>query len=231
MTSLPPSVTENSHIPNACDPAKPSSSDPSHSRPFASAARTAKSISSSQRGGVRRTSKHDRYSAADLDDDVALAKSRMRMPCDDNSQNTTRAAAAATTARTPSVHTESADNLADKAQIAALRKAGLLYEDTSPRDGRLTLDNISHDEPSYEIRYAKPRTRKHRGASSAAALNLSYLDLGEDESLIKYGMALSMSEADAADVSSTLTSPALRAVQETGDASLESWVVLDNTNA
>ncbi|KAK8146919.1 hypothetical protein G3M48_002418 [Beauveria asiatica] len=122
MTTLPPSVTENRHIPNACDSAKPSSSDPSHSRPFASAATTAKSISSSQRGGARRTSKHDRYSAADLDDDVALAKSRVRMPCDDNSQNTTRAAAAATTARTPNVHTESADNLADKAQIAALAR-------------------------------------------------------------------------------------------------------------
>ncbi|OAA49912.1 hypothetical protein BBO_01547 [Beauveria brongniartii RCEF 3172] len=228
MTTLPPSATENRHIPNARDSAKLSSSDSLQSHSVASAA---KSISSGQRGGVRRTSKRDRYSAADLDDDMALAKSRVRMPCDDNSQNTARAAAAATTARTPNVHIESADNLAEKAQIAALHKAGLLYEGASPRDRRLTLDSISHDEPSYVIRPAKPRTRKHGSAGSAAALNLSYLDLGEDESLIKYGMALSMSEADAADVSSTLTSPALRAIQEMGDASLESWVVLDNANA
>ncbi|KAM3499058.1 hypothetical protein MY10362_007657 [Beauveria mimosiformis] len=231
MTTLPPSVTENRHIPNARDSAKSSSIDPSHSRPVASAATTAKSISSSQRGCLRRTSKRDRYTAADLDDDMALAKSKVRMPCDDNSQNTTRAAAAATTARTPNVHTESADNLSEKEQISVLHKAGLLYEDASPHDRRLTLDNISHDEPSYVIRPAKPRARKHGSAGSAAALNLSYLDLGEDESLIKYGMALSMSEADAVDVSSTLTSPALRAIQEMGDAGSESWVVLDNTNA
>ncbi|KAM3467455.1 hypothetical protein MY5147_006570 [Beauveria neobassiana] len=229
MTTLPPSVTENRHIPNARDSAKLSSTDSLQSHPVASAA---KSIPSRQRGSVRRMSKRDRYTAADLDDDMALAKSTVRMPCDDNSQNTSRAAAAATTARTtPNVHTESADNIAEKAQIAALRKVGLLYDDASPRDRRFTLDNISHDEPSYVIRPAKPRARKHGSTGSAASPSLSYLNLGEDESLIKYGLALSMSEADAADASSTLTSPALRAIQEMGDATLESWVVLDNTDA
>ncbi|KAF1731460.1 hypothetical protein CRV24_007645 [Beauveria bassiana] len=229
MTTLPPSVTENRHIPNARDSPKLLSTDSLQSHPVASAA---KSTPSGKRGSVRRMSKRDRYTAADLDDDMALAKSKVRMPCDDNSQNTSRAAAAATTARTtPNVHTESADNIAEKAQIAALRKVGLLYDDASPRDRRLTLDNISHDEPSYVIRPAKPRARKHGGTGSAASPSLSYLDLGEDESLIKYGLALSMSEADAADASSTLTSPALRAIQEMGDATLESWVVLDNTDA
>jgi hypothetical protein len=231
MTTLQPSATESRHIPHARDSAKLSSSDSCQSRPVTSNAATAKSISSGQRGGVRRTFKRDRYTAADLDDDMALAKSRVRMPCDGNSQNTSRAAATAAPARTPNVHTESADSLAEKAQIAALHRAGLLYEDASPRDRRLTLDNISHDEPSYVIRPAKLRARKHGSTGSTATLNLSYLDLGEDESLMQYGMALSMSEADAADVSSTLTSPALRAIQEMGDVTIESWVVLDNTNA
>ncbi|KAM3514618.1 hypothetical protein MY11210_001724 [Beauveria gryllotalpidicola] len=228
MTTLPPSVTENRHIPHARDSAKLSSSNSSQSRPVASAA---KSISSGQRGGVRRTSKHDRYTPADLDDDMALAKSGVHMPCDDNSQNTSRAAATAASASILNVHTESADNLAEKAQIAALHEAGLLHEDASPRDCRLTLDNISHDEPSYVIRPAKPRARRHGSTGSAAALNLAYLDLGEDENLMKYGITLSTSKADTADVSSTLTSPALRAIQEMDDATSESWVVLDNTNA
>ncbi|TQV99376.1 hypothetical protein V2A60_004854 [Cordyceps javanica] len=208
------------------------------SRPVAAVAAAATSISSGQRGGARRTFKRDRYTPADLDDDLALAKSRVRMPCDDDSQNTAKPAAAAAVAaaapaRTSSVHTASADEVADRAQVAALYETGLLYRDAGPRDGRVTLDSIPHDEPAYVVRAAKPRSaRKHGGRGAALSsldrgLNLSFSDLGDEESVVQYLMALTASEADAADASSTLSSPTLRAIQEMDDASLETWVVLD----
>lgn len=209
------------------------------SRSVASAAAAATSISSGQRGGARRTFKRDRYTPADLDDDVTLAKSKVRMPCDDNSQNTTKAAASATPARASNVQTETRDSVADKEQVAGLYETGLLYKDANPRNRNLTLDSIAHEEPTYVIRSAKPRTRKHspRGGRTGAlsdldlGLNLSFSDLGDEESVVQYLMALTASEADAADASSTLSSPTLRAIQEMDDASSEAWVVLDNESA
>ncbi|OAA69582.1 hypothetical protein ISF_02852 [Cordyceps fumosorosea ARSEF 2679] len=176
--------------------------------------------------GARRTYKRDRYTPTDLDDDVALAKSAVRMPCDDNSHNTI--AAAATAAASPrSVQTESEDAVAERAQVAALYEAGLLYRDAGA-GRRLTLDSISHEEPTYAIRTAKPRRRMH---GRPGGLELSFSDMGDEESLVQYVMALTASEADAADASSTLSSPTLQAIQEMDDASLESWVVLDKDGA
>ncbi|KAJ6785990.1 hypothetical protein PWT90_08896 [Aphanocladium album] len=205
------------------------------SRSVASAAAAATSISSGQRGGARRMLKRDHYTPGDLDDDMTLAKSRVRMPCDDDRQNTATAIAAATPARTSNVQTESVDAVADKAQVAALYETGLLYKDGHPRDRNLTLDSITHDQPTYVIRSAKPRTRKH-GAHGALSdldlgLNLSFSDLGDEESVVQYLMALTASEADAAHASSTLSSPTLRAIQEMDDASSEAWVVLDDESA
>lgn len=212
------------------------------SRSVASTAAAATSVSSGERGGVRRHFKRDRYTPADLDDDVALAKSKLRMPCDDDSQNITSVTAtlSASPARTSNVTTTSADDVADKAQVAALYETGLLYKDNSIR-GRpnLTLDNIAHDEPTYVIRSAKPRLRNRNSPRSGAAglsdldlgLHLSFSDLGDEESVVQYLMALTASEADAATASSTLSSPTLRAIQEMDDASSEAWVVLDNEHA
>ena len=207
---------------------------------MAAAAAASISIYPGQRGGARRTFKRDRYTPADLDDDVTLAKSKMPMPCDDNSQNTARAAASPAPTSSSNVQTESVAAVADKAEVAALYETGLLYKDASPRDRGLTLDSIAHDEPTYVMRSAKPRARKQHGArprGSAAlsdldlALNLSFSDLGDEESVVQYLMALTASEADAADASSTLSSPTLRAIQEMDDASSEAWVVLDNESA
>ncbi|EGX91388.1 hypothetical protein CCM_05546 [Cordyceps militaris CM01] len=165
----------------------------------------------------RRPFKRDRryYTPAELDDDVRLAKSSavvVRMP--DNRR---------------AVRTEAAHEVADRAQVAALYETGLLYRDASPRDRRLTLDNIPHDEPMYVVRTAKPRLRKHGqdALGGGGGLHLSFSDLGDEESLVQYVMALTASEADAAGASSTLSSPTLRAMQEMDDASLETWVVLD----
>ncbi|ATY58986.1 hypothetical protein A9K55_002923 [Cordyceps militaris] len=165
---------------------------------------------------TRRPFKRDRryYTPAELDDDVRLAKSSavvVRMP--DNRR---------------AVRTEAAHEVADRAQLAALYETGLLYRDASPRDRRLTLDNIPHDEPMYVVRTAKPRRpRKHALGGGGGGLHLSFSDLGDEESLVQYVMALTASEADAAGASSTLSSPTLRAMQEMDDASLETWVVLD----
>ncbi len=203
------------------------------SRPVASAAAAATSISSGHRGGARRTSKRDRYTPADLDDDLTLAKSKEPMPCDDDSQNTAKAAVAATPARTSSVQTESADAVADKAEVAALYEKGLLYEDASPRGSGLTLDSIPHNEP-YVIRPSKPRTRKPRGGrySSDAlsdGLNLSFSDLG-DEGVVQ-ALTAAADAAAAGDASSTVSSPTLRAIQKMEDASSEDWVVLGKEDA
>lgn len=206
-------------------------------RSVASAAARATTISSGQRGGARRTFKRDRYTPADLDDDVTLAKSAARMPCDDNSQNTAKASAAATPKTTSNVQTESMDAVAEKAQVAALYDTGLLYKDAATRRGQpeITLDSISHEEPTYAIRSAKSRGRKQvpRGGLSDLdlALNLSFSDLGDEESVVQYLMALTASEAEAADASSALSSPTLRAIQDMEDASSEAWVVLDSENA
>ncbi|OAQ99310.1 hypothetical protein LLEC1_08173 [Akanthomyces lecanii] len=163
------------------------------------------------------------------------------MPCDDNSQNTAKAAAAPAPTSSSNVQTESVAAVADRAEVAALYETGLLYKDAAgPRGRGLTLDSIEHDEPTYVMRSAKPRTRKQHGrrARGAAALsdldlalNLSFSDLGDAESVVQYLMALTASEADAADASSTLSSPTLRAIQEMDDASSEAWVVLDNESA
>ena len=208
------------------------------SRPVAAAAAASTSIYPGQRGGARRTFKRDRYTPADLDDDVTLAKSKVHMPCDDNSQNTAKAAATPAPTSSSNVQTESVAAAADKAEVAALYEAGLLYNDASPRDNRLTLDNIAHDEPTFVMRSAKPRVRKQGGPRGTTALSdldlaldLSFSDLGDEESVVQYLMALTASEADAADASSTLSSPTLRAIQEMDDASSEAWVVLDNESA
>ncbi|KAJ4145194.1 hypothetical protein LMH87_004049 [Akanthomyces muscarius] len=211
------------------------------SRPVAAAAAASTSIYPGQRGGgARRTFKRDRYTPADLDDDVTLAKSKVPMPCDDNSQNTVRAAASPAPTSSSNVQTESVAAVADKAEVAALYETGLLYKDASPRGRGVTLDSIAHDEPTYVMRSAKPRARKQHGGrprGTAAlsdldlALNLSFSDLGDEESVVQYLMALTASEADAADASSTLSSPTLRALQGMDDASSEAWVVLDNKSA
>lgn len=202
------------------------------SRAVASASSAATSVSSGRRGGARRTYKRDRYSRDDLDADVTLAKSRVPMPCDDNSHNTARAAAASPARE--GVKTASQDVLADKAQDRLLRETGLLYRDgASNRRPDITLDSIPHEEPTYAIRAAKPRPRKHqlgRLSDLDLGLNLSFSDLGDDEGAVQYLLALTASEGDAAGVSSTLSSPTLRAIQEMeDDASSEAWVVLDET--
>jgi hypothetical protein len=90
-------------------------------------------------------------------------------------------------------------------QVADLYRMGLLYDneeqDRSGNDG-FNLNSIHHDEPLYSIRPAK-RARKHKVSkggfqNQALHLDLSFTDLGDDEAIAQYLMALSRQEADGA---------------------------------
>lgn len=82
----------------------------------------------------------------------------------------------------------------DDQQVADLYRMGLLYDNEQDRGGEgFNLNSISHDEPLYSIRPVR-RTRKYGKAgkdfNSHLHLDLSFSDLGDDEVLAPYLMAL-----------------------------------------
>ncbi|KAG6033515.1 hypothetical protein E4U41_006895 [Claviceps citrina] len=96
----------------------------------------------------------------------------------------------------------------DDQQVAQLYSAGLLYDSEQDRAGDgFDLNAIPHDEPLYSIRPAK---RERRGRSSSKPggkapdnrkrrlhVDLSFSDLGNDEALAQYLMALTRPDDDA----------------------------------
>ncbi|KAK2616488.1 hypothetical protein QQS21_000530 [Conoideocrella luteorostrata] len=88
----------------------------------------------------------------------------------------------------------------DDQQVADLYRMGLLYDNEQDRcSDNLTLNSIKHDEPLYSIRPAK-RARKHtkagRGFHRPLHLDLSFSDLGDDEVLAQYLIAMTSPDAD-----------------------------------
>lgn len=92
-------------------------------------------------------------------------------------------------------------------QIADLYRMGLLYDnDEQTRSGggdSFNLNSIKHDEPLYSIRPAK-RARKHNKSvkggfgNHALHLDLSFSDLGDDDVIAQYLMAMTRPETDEA---------------------------------
>ncbi|KAG6181640.1 hypothetical protein E4U36_003951 [Claviceps purpurea] len=98
----------------------------------------------------------------------------------------------------------------DDLQVANLYQMGLLY-DTEQEHGSdsFTLNSIRHEEPLYSIRPAK-RDRKCAKAGGRfdrrLRLDLSFSDLGEDETLARYLLTLTSAEKAVDNSTETRTS-------------------------
>ncbi|KAG5957753.1 hypothetical protein E4U58_005682 [Claviceps cyperi] len=104
----------------------------------------------------------------------------------------------------------------DDRQIANLYQIGLLYDAEQEHDSdSFTLNSIRHEEPLYSIRPAK-RDRKFAKAGGRfdrrLHLDLSFSDLGEDETLARY--LLTLTSAENADDKSTETRTSADAAQQ-----------------
>ncbi|KAG6000307.1 hypothetical protein E4U21_005615 [Claviceps maximensis] len=96
------------------------------------------------------------------------------------------------------------DSQDDDRQVAHLYRMGLLYDDTEQDHGTgsFDLNSIRHDVPLYSIRPAKRErkcNRARRSLDTPLNLDLSFSDLGEDEALAQYLMAMTRAEAAAGD--------------------------------
>ncbi|KAG5948696.1 hypothetical protein E4U60_001048 [Claviceps pazoutovae] len=104
----------------------------------------------------------------------------------------------------------------DDLQVANLYQMGLLYDaEQEHGSDSFTLNSIRHEEPLYSIRPAK-RDRKCAKAGGrfdrGLHLDLSFSDLGEDETLARY--LLTLTSADNADDNSTETRTSADAAQQ-----------------
>ncbi|KAG5941123.1 hypothetical protein E4U59_001926 [Claviceps monticola] len=104
----------------------------------------------------------------------------------------------------------------DDLQVANLYQMGLLYDaEQEHGSDSFTLNSIRHEEPLYSIRPAK---RDRKCAKSGGRFNrrlhldLSFSDLGEDETLARY--LLTLTSADNADDNSTETRTSADAAQQ-----------------
>lgn len=101
------------------------------------------------------------------------------------------------------VHIRRAAAVSEDEQVADLYRMGLLYDNEQERSGgdSFDLNSIQHDEPTYSIRPAK-RARKHNhnrsvqdyGVNSPLYLDLSFSDLGDDEAIAQYIMAVTQGD-------------------------------------
>ena len=175
----------------------------------------------------------------DVDDGLALARSRVSLPSDSHRHPQ----------RCPSLEREEAfcdpktfkgkvrvkrmphvTNTEDDAQIADLYRMGLLYDDGEQlqrSDASFGLNDIHHDEPVYSIRPARRGRRtnsnnKSWGYDGPLPLNLSFADLGDDSDLAQFLASSSEAPATAGDDSlqhssrraSRTTSVPLRVIYE-----------------
>ncbi|KAG6138931.1 hypothetical protein E4U28_004036 [Claviceps purpurea] len=104
----------------------------------------------------------------------------------------------------------------DDLQVANLYQMGLLYDaEQEHGSDSFTLNSIRHEEPLYSIRPAK-RDRKCAKAGGRfdrrLRLDLSFSDLGEDETLARY--LLTLTSAEKADDNSTETRTSADAAQQ-----------------
>ncbi|KAG5922976.1 hypothetical protein E4U61_004559 [Claviceps capensis] len=104
----------------------------------------------------------------------------------------------------------------DDLQVANLYQMGLLYDaEQEHGSDSFTLNSIRHEEPLYSIRPAK-RDRKCAKAGGRfdrrLHLDLSFSDLGEDETLARY--LLTLTSADNADDNSIETRTSADAAQQ-----------------
>ncbi|OAA50371.1 hypothetical protein NOR_00821 [Metarhizium rileyi] len=107
-------------------------------------------------------------------------------------------------ASTSKIHIrQRAEPASEDQQVAHLYRMGLLYDKDEQNHGdedSFNLNSIKHDVPLYSIRPAK-RGRKHKVVKDvfedhALHLNLSFSDLGDDDAIAQYLMALNRPEID-----------------------------------
>lgn len=87
----------------------------------------------------------------------------------------------------------------DDAQVAELYSMGLLYDGETRATEPFNLNSIRHEEPVYSIRPAKRARKLNKargyGSEQALDLDLSFSDLGNDQTIAHYLMSPSYSEA------------------------------------
>lgn len=85
----------------------------------------------------------------------------------------------------------------DDQQVAHLYRLGLLYDNEQDRGSdSFNLSSIRHEAPLYSIRPAKKHRKADKPFERRLHLDLSFSDLGDDEVLAPYLMALTRPEAD-----------------------------------
>lgn len=177
----------------------------------------------------RRPNAQGRQATRELDEHVALAHSSVPLPGDglrrrQPSLEREDAFYDDSTAR-GKVRVRSQVPVTEDAEIAELYQMGLLYNSGEVDRGTFDINSIQHDEPTYIIRPAK-RARKNAKAKrytfdQPLHLDLSFSDIGDDEAIVQYLMALTgPGDAPARDSSQETrqSSPPLRVIYELADS-------------
>lgn len=85
----------------------------------------------------------------------------------------------------------------DDQQVAHLYRLGLLYDNEQDRGSdSFNLNSIRHEAPLYSIRPNKKHRKAGKPFGRPLHLDLSFSDLGDDEVLAQYLMAMTRPEAD-----------------------------------
>ncbi|KAK3179135.1 hypothetical protein K4F52_009381 [Lecanicillium sp. MT-2017a] len=178
-----------------------------------------------ERRSEGRTKSYPRCASNDLDEAVDLAHSGIPLPGDGHHQRRPSleredAFYDGTTAR-GNVKVRTQARPTDDAEIAELYQMGLLYNSGEVDRGTFDINSIRHDEPTYIIRPSK-RARKNAKAKGYTLeqplhLDLSFSDIGDDEAIVRYLMALTDpgdSPEGAVDEETQQSSPPLRVIYE-----------------